>query len=120
MSNETQESVLKNLLQIAAIAAVSFIFFFFIVPNQPGKGGAIAVFAVGGVFAMRAYWSSSNQAWFWFTFATIFAIQGCLIFILPWSTERFPGIILVPIGLLDFALVYGIVKLVKKMLGQKV
>lgn len=118
MSDEKPESVLRSLLQIAAAAAVSFIFFFFIVPNQPGKGGAIAACTVGGVMAMRACWSLSRYAWFWITFAAIFFIQGCLIFVLPWSTERFPGIILVPIGLVDFAFVYGIVKLIQRLHGQ--
>jgi hypothetical protein len=103
---------LRNLLQIAAVAAISFIFFFFIVPN-PGKGGGIAVCVVGGIIAMRACWGLSHYSWFWLTFAFIFVIQGCLIFLLPWPTERFPGIILVPIGLVDFAVVYGIVKLVQ-------
>ena len=69
MSGKKPESVLRNLLQIAAVAAVSFIFFFFIVPNEPGRGGAIAVCAVGGVIAMRACWSLSRYAWFWITFA---------------------------------------------------
>ena len=118
MSGKKPESVLRNLLQIAAVAAVSFIFFFFIVPNEPGRGGAIAVCAVGGVIAMRAYWSLSRYAWFWITFAIIFVIQGCLIFVIPWPPERFPGIILVPIGFADFAFVYGVVKLVQRLRGR--
>jgi hypothetical protein len=119
MSDGKPESVLRNLLQIAAVAAISFIFFFFIVPNQPGKGSAIAVCAIGGIFAMRACWGLSHYSWFWLTFAAVFAIQGFLIVLLPWSTERFPGIILVPIGLVDFAFVYGIVKLVQRLHGQR-
>ena len=118
MSDEKPESVLRNLLQIAAIAAVSFIFFFFIVPNQPGKGGAIAVFAVGGGMAMRACWNLRHYAWFWITLTAIFGVQGWLIFVVPWSAERFPGIILVPIGLVDFAFVYGVVKLVQRLHRQ--
>ena len=104
MSDEKPESVLRNLLQIAAVAAVSFIFFFFIVPNQPGKGGAIAVCAVGEVMPMRACWSLSRYAWFWITFGAISAVQGCLIF--------------VPIGLADFAFVFGIMKLIQKLHGK--
>ena len=118
MKDERPESVFRNLLQIAAVAVVSFIFFFFIVPNQPGKGGAIAVFAIGGGLAIRACWNLSRHAWFWFTLAVIFVVQGCLVFIVPWSTERFPGIILLPIGLADFAVVYCVVKLVHKLHGQ--
>ena len=118
MSDERPESVLRNLLQIAAIAAASFIFFFFIVPNQPGKGGAIAVFAVGGVMAMRACWNLRHYAWFWITLTAIFGLQGWLIVVVPWSAERFPGIILVPIGLVDFTFVYGVVKLVQRLHRQ--
>ncbi len=119
MSDGKPESVLRNLLQIAAVAAISFIFFFFIVPNQPGKGGAIAVCAIGGGFAMRACWGLNHYSWFWLTFVVVFVIQGCLIFLFPWSTESFPGIILLPIGLVDFTFVYAVVKLVQRLHGQR-
>ena len=118
MKDERPESVLRNLMQIAAVAAVSFVFFFFIVPNQPGKGGALAVFAIGGIMAVRACWNLSRYAWFWITLAVTFSVQGCLVFIVPWPTERFPGMILLPIGLADFAAVYGLVKLVHRLYGQ--
>ncbi|RZU35702.1 hypothetical protein [Edaphobacter modestus] len=114
MNDETSNSVFINLLQIGAAAAGSFIFFFFVVPNQPGRGGAAVVFALGGIMAMRACWNLSHHASFWLTLAAIFAIQGGLVFFLPWSTERFPGIILLPLGLADFVIVYGILKLVHK------
>ncbi len=111
-------SVVRNLLQIAGIAAVSFVYFFFIVPNQPARGAAFAVFAVGGGTAMRACWPHRHHAWFWFTLACVFVVQGTMLFFIPWSTERFPGAALVPLGLADFAFVYGILTLVRKVRAQ--
>jgi predicted MFS family arabinose efflux permease len=119
MKFERPNKVFVNLLQMAAIAAVSFVFFFFIVPHQPGRGAALVVFGVGGGMAIRACWNLSHHAWFRITLSAIFVVQGCLIFLLPWSTERFPGIVLVPFGLVDFAVVYGIVKLVQKLHRQE-
>jgi hypothetical protein len=114
MSGREQESVLFNLLQIAAGAVGSFIFFFFIFPNQPGKGGAVSVFVIGGITATRACWDRRHYAWFWLTLAAVFVVQGGMIIFLPWSKARFPGIMLLPIGLADYALVYGLIKLVEK------
>jgi hypothetical protein len=118
MKNEILSSMVRNLLQIAIVAAVSFVFFFFIVPNQPGRGGGFAVYAVSGGMAMRACWNQRHYAWFWFALACVFVVQGAVIFFIPWSTERFPGIILVPVGLADFAFVYGILTFVQKLRPQ--
>ena len=41
-----------------------------------------------------------------------------MLFFMPWSTERFPGAVLVPLGLADFAFVYGILTLIRKVTAQ--
>ena len=54
MKNREQESVLLNLLQIAAAAAIYFIVFFFVFPGHPGTGGAVSVGVIGEIMAARA------------------------------------------------------------------
>ncbi len=68
--------------------------------------------------AMRACWNLKRYTWFWITFAVIFVVQSFIVFVSSLPTERFPGVIIVPIGLADFACVYGTLKLVERVCGH--
>ena len=113
MKSRGQETALVGLLQIAAVAVVSFILFFFILPNHPGTGGALSVCLVGEIMAAAACWNRRHHAWFWITLAAMTFVQGALIIFVPWPQTRFPGIVLLPIGLADYAAVYGAIRFVE-------
>jgi hypothetical protein len=115
MADKVPSSVFGDLIQTAIVAAVSFIFFFFIFPNRPIMGGALAVCLIGGGMAVRARWSLRHSTWFWITLACVFVVEGSMVFFIPWPAERFSGIMLVPLGLADFAFVYCILNLVHKL-----
>jgi hypothetical protein len=119
MKGREQENGLRSLLQIAAAAVVSFIVFFFILPNHPGTGGAVSVCVIGEITAARACWDRRHHPWFWLTLAVIAFVQGAIIILVPWPETRFPGIVLLPIGLADYAVVYGIIRFVERLSIQK-
>src|ERR1700742_5136225 len=96
-----QESTWSSFLQIAAVAGASFIVFFFILPNHPGTGGAVSVCVIGEISAARACWDRRHHLWFWLTLAATTFVQGAVIMLVPWPETRFPGIVLLPIGLAD-------------------
>jgi len=115
MKSAEQESVLRSLLQIAAGTVVFFIVFFFVFPGHPGLGGAAIVCATGEIMAARACWDRRHHSRFWLTLAAITLVQGAIIISAPWPETRFPGVVLVPIWLADYAAVYGIIKFVEKL-----
>ncbi len=119
MKSREQESVFVNLLQIAAAAVVSFIMFFFILPNHPGTGGAVSVCVIGEIMAAKACWDRRHHPWFWMTLAVMTFVQGALIILVPWPQTRFPGIVLLPIGLADYAAVYGVIRFVESFESRK-
>lgn len=115
MQSREHENVLLNLLQIAAAAILSFIVFFFVVPNHSWAGGAAIVCGLGEIMAAKAFWDRRHRPWFWLTLAAVSIVQGGMIVLIPWSKGRFPGMILLPIGLADYAAVYAVLKLVKSL-----
>lgn len=119
MKGREQESGLLNLLQIAAAAIASFIVFFFILPDHPGTGGAVSVCVVGEITAVSACWDRRHHLWFWLTLAVTAFVQGAIIMLVPWPETRFPGIVLLPIGLADYAVVYGVIRFVESFRSRK-
>ena len=115
MKGVERESAGSNLLQIATAAVASFIVFFFILPNHPGTGGAVSVCVIGEVTAARACWDRRHHLWFWLTLAATALIQSAVIILVPWPVTRFPGIVLLPIGLADCAVVYAVIRFVERL-----
>jgi hypothetical protein len=87
--------------------------FFFILPNHPWTGGAVSVCVIGEIMAARTCWDSRHHPRFWLTLAAITFVQGAIILLVPWPETRFPGVVLLPIGLADYSVVYGIIKFVE-------
>lgn len=114
MKSREQGSRLLNLLQNGAVVVVSFIMFAFVFPNHPWTGGAVSVCAIGEIVAARACWDRRRHPRFWLTLAAITFVQGAIIILAPWPETRIPGVVLLPIGLADYAVVYGIMKFVEK------
>lgn len=119
MKGKKQESLLLNLLQIGGTAVVYFIVLFFFFPDHPVTAGAISVCAIGEVMGARACWDLRHHPRFWLTLAAITVVQSAIIILVPWPQTRFPGVVLVPIGLADYAVVYGIIKFVERFLIRK-
>ena len=105
--------------QFVALAVASFIVFAFILPNHPGIGGAICVCVIGEFFAAKACWDRRPHPWFWITLAAMAFVQGAIIILVPWPQTRFPGMVLLPIGLVDFAVVHAVIRFVERLSIQK-
>jgi ABC-type branched-subunit amino acid transport system permease subunit len=119
MKGREQESGLLSLLQITATAIASFIVFFFVLPHHPWTGGAVSVCVIGDITAARACWDSRHHLWFWLTLAVTAFVQSAIIILVPWPETRFPGIVLLPIGLVDYAVVYGVMRFVESFRSGK-
>jgi len=42
-----------------------------------------------------------------------------LILLIPWTSKSLPGVTLLPIALLDYAIVYGCIKLAEKVMKAR-
>jgi hypothetical protein len=68
------------------------------------------------MLVVRIRWDLRKHIWFWITIGLGVLLQIPLVFAIPWNDRNLTWIILFPIAILDYGVVYGCVKLVEKMM----
>ena len=66
--------------------------------------------------AARFSWDLKDRVWYWITIAVIVLLHVPIILLIPWPYERWSYIQFLPFALPDFALDYGIIRLVEKII----
>ena len=62
---------------------------------------------------VRQRWDLRRRVWFWIVIAAAFLLQVPLVLWIPWGNRGLTGISLLPLGLLDYGLVYGCLRLIE-------
>ena len=57
--------------------------------------------------------------WFWATISILVLLHVPLVLLVPWSNKNYPGVVLLPLALLDLAVVYSSIKLAEKLMTKK-
>lgn len=68
--------------------------------------------------AIRFRWELRGQRWFRITVAAIAVLHLPLVILVPWPEGVHPGYALLPFGMLDYAFVYGCIKIVEKLMTR--
>jgi hypothetical protein len=113
--NEKSQNLLTQKWALLAVLFASPLFLLFAVLGYPRRGRAAGVFGMAMFMAVRAFWKMKTFAWFWVTITTLAALHALLVFLIPWPNGSFPAMALLPIVALDYAIVYGCIKLVQKV-----
>jgi len=121
MTENDDKSPFDKLTKKAALVLVlctlpfSFLFDYLV---GPAKGRA--AWGCVGMIATAAWlcWDSRKRVWFWVTIMILVLLHIPLVLFVPWSNTNYPGVVLLPVGLLDFAIVYGCIKLVEKVMKR--
>ncbi len=122
MSEQSPKQVLDNLnMQSAIVLALcaSPLFFLFTFLGDPGRGRAAAVCAFVILTSAKIYWSLKRHVPFWVALLIATLLQIPLALLNPWANKSYPGVVLLPLALVDLAVVCGILKLAAKMTTQK-
>jgi len=106
----------KWVMLIALFSSPAFLLLLYY--GYPGKGKVASDFVGVIMFAIRARWELRKYTWFWLTAATIFALHLPIVWFVPWPNERYPNIALLPLALLDYAVVRGCIKVVEKLINK--
>ena len=99
---------------LVALACAAPAFFLFAYFGEPGRGRAAAISIGMMVIAVRACWNLSRSAWFWITVGILACCHVVLISVISWTSRSYPGYALLPVAILDFAFIYGVIRLVDK------
>jgi uncharacterized membrane protein YjgN (DUF898 family) len=89
-------------------------FLLFAVLGYPGRGRAAAISLAIIMIVVRMRWDLKRHTWFWMTLTVLIALHVVLILLVPWTSRSYPGITLLPIALVDYAIVYGCIRLAEK------
>ena len=92
------------------------VIFFFVGGLQLGIGAWICFTFV--MLVVRIRWDLRRHAWFWITIVLALLLQIPLVLVIPWNNTNLTWITLLPVAVLDYAVVYGCVKLVEKMMKR--
>jgi hypothetical protein len=111
------DSVSRKWALLAGICT-SPLFILFAYFGDPGRGQAAWVSAVAIAVAARFLWDLRGRVWFWITIAIIVSLHVPLIVLIPWPYKQLSSVALLPAGLLDFAIAYGIIRLIENMIER--
>jgi hypothetical protein len=89
------------------------LYFLFNYLGNPGRGEAAGICAAITLIVVEAFWDLRRSVWFWVTIASVLLLHVPLILLVPWTNKSYPGVVLLPIALIDFFVVYGCFKLVE-------
>ncbi|NYF79888.1 hypothetical protein HDF17_002208 [Granulicella arctica] len=86
--------------------------------GDSGRGRAAAGSTIVIMYAARGCWDLRRHTWFWVTLTILIALHVLLVLLVPWTSKSYPGLILFPIAAVDYAIVYGCIKLVDRMMNR--
>jgi hypothetical protein len=118
--NRRQQAVDSLTRGWAILVAIctSPIYILFVYLGDSGRGRAAWVIAGMIALATRLVWDLKTRVWFWVTIAIITALHIPAILLIPWGDQNLSYVALLPLGLLDLGITYGIIRLVENAIEK--
>lgn len=116
LNSRNPENRLTPLRGLIAVLCASPLFFYFAFNGDPARGRAAMLCGAVGLIAIECHWEKRKYVWFWVTVAILAVLHLPLVLFVRWQQQSYPGYTLLPFAILEFALVYGCIKLVAKVI----
>jgi len=87
--------------------------------GDPERGTTAWFSAMMVLIVIRLFSGLRKRVWFWITITIVTLLHVLLIFFVPWPFKHLSFVALLPVGLLDLAIAYGIIRLVEKAIGYE-
>lgn len=104
-----------NKWTLVAFVLATALFFFFVHLGDAGRGRAAGVACMAIIVTIRSRWGLRKRVWFWATMVILMVAHLPLIMGIHWPDDTMPAVSLLPFGMLDWAIMYGCIKLVEKV-----
>ena len=95
------------------------VFFLFLYFGDPARGRAAAISAFLLLTTIWLRWDLRNRLAFWGIIVCLVVAHAVLIDRIHWSNTDYPGVVLLPIALPDFVLMYWAVKIVDMLYSRR-
>lgn len=117
--NRSFDSMNKGWLLVMVICVLPVYFF---VAHFADDGRALVASDCAGIIvvAVGYFWDLRRHTWFWVTMTLIVFLHVLLVLVLPppvkqWNYVHWNWVQMLPFGVLDFGIAYGIIRLVEKV-----
>jgi hypothetical protein len=107
----------KAALAISLFAAPIYVLFACFGEPARGRAAAICAFIFLGILWLR--WDLRGRAWFWVTYGALLVFHIPVVYLIRWSNTNYPGVVLLPLGLVDFAIVYSPIRLLERVQSRQ-
>jgi hypothetical protein len=94
------------------------LFILFAYLGAPARGRAAWVSAMMIALAARCLWDLRDRIWFWTTIAFVAVLHIPIILLVRWTDRSYSYMALLPVGLLDCGVAYGILRLVEGVIEK--
>jgi hypothetical protein len=114
MTFQERASGLTNRIVLVAIVPTLLAYVAFTSYGEDGRGLAAGAALYVTIGALRFFWDLRSRGWFRIAMSVLTALQAVIVLAGPWSNGpyRVPILlILFPLGLLDFTVIYWCVRL---------
>ena len=102
---------------IALCSSPVLVIFFFVGGLQLGFGAWICFSFV--MLVVRIRWDLRRYVWFWITIGLALLCQIPLVLMIPWNDRNLTWITAFPVALLDYAAIYGCIRLLEKLMKRE-
>lgn len=119
MPNDDRPKFSDKLTRTSALVTAlcaSPLYFIFAYLGDPGKGTAAACCSFVIITVCRAFWDWRTRVWFWIALFAAVSFHVPIILMVHWNNRSYPGVVLLPVGLMDFGFVYGCFALMQKIM----
>ncbi len=114
-SIESPREVTAKLAYVALLYALPvFILFSILGKWEEGIGAWVCTTIVLMVVQVR--WDLRRYFWFWITIGFALFFQAPFVVLVPWNDRNVTWITVLPVGVWDYFLVYGCIKLAEKLM----
>ena len=111
----------NKVTRTAALLAMLFsspVFLFFIYLHKVEEGIGVWICAGIVVVSIIVRWNLRKNAWFWVAILIGALLQLPFVMFVPWTNKYMSFVSFLPFGLLDYAVVYGCIKLAEKVMKR--
>lgn len=101
------------------VAILLPLYFVFLYAGRPDTGKYVCISVGMHLIAIWINWDLRRLLWFWTTIATLLAIHIPFLLIVPWPSRWIPAISVLPFGVVDCALILGVIALMERLMKRR-
>jgi hypothetical protein len=120
MSDQKSPHVVTRKSALLAMLFTSPVFLLCVFLGKVEEGFGVWICAGIVVLSIIVRWDLRKSGWFWLVILIAALLQIPFIAFVPWTNRHMSFVSFLPFGVLDYAMVYGCIKLFEKLIAGNI